>query len=159
MRQAEVLTRQGRGCGGEQGKGAEDWREIAERTLLAEAARRGLGTPYDVEADSEGLAAALIAALTRWRVEAASGTAAGAASRGIVLPDAPAADLLCARWLRCPACALAGGRYIIALADGRVLALERDLTYACPSGEALAETTALCAACCETAPVADFRRG
>jgi len=157
MSKAEVLTRQGRGCGGEQGKGAEDWREVAERALRAEAAGRGLGTPYDVEADSEGLAAALIAALTRWRVEAAPGAETRAASRRIVLPAAPAGHLLCARWMRCPSCGQAGGRYIVALADGRVLALDGDLTYTCPDGEALAETTALCAACGETAPVADFR--
>lgn len=156
MRKAEVLTRQGRGAGGEQGKGAEDWREVAGRVLRTEAARRGFGTPYDVEADSEGLAEELIAALTRWRGEGAEG---GTESPAFALPPGPPVDLLCARSMRCPACGQTGGRFILALADGRVLALDGDLTYACPEGEALTQTSALCGTCCETAPLGGFRQG
>lgn len=157
MSEAEVARRQGTGAGVERTVRGVEWREIAARALRAEAAARGLGARYDVEVDSEGLAASLIEALARWRGEAASGPGMGTASPGIVLPEAPAAGLLCARWMRCPSCGKAGGRYIVALADGRVLALEGDLTYACPDGEALAETSALCAACGEMAAIADYR--
>jgi hypothetical protein len=134
-----------------------DWREVAGRAVRAEAARRGLGAAYDLEADGAGIAGALIEALTRWRGEASPGTATPAAPPGFVLPDTADEHLLCARWMLCPACGQAAGRYILALPDGRVLALEGDLTYACPGGEALAEISALCGACGETAQVADFQ--
>jgi hypothetical protein len=156
MRKAEVLTKQERGAGGEAMAGAGDWREAAAHALRAEAARRGFGTPYDVEADSEGLAEALVAALTRWRGVGAEG---GTESPAFALPPGPPAELLSARSMRCPACGQTGGRFILALADGRVLAIDGDLTYACPEGEALAETTALCGTCWETAPLGDFRQG
>lgn len=159
MSKAAAPRRQGTGAGGVRAEGGEDWREVAARAIRAEAAARGLGARYDAEADGEGIADALIEALARWRGEAASGAGMGAASPGVVLPDAPAGHLLCARWMRCPACGHAGGRYIVALADGRVFALDGDLTYACPEGEALAETSALCAACGEMAHIADYRRG
>lgn len=157
MGEAAATRMQVQGWGGEQGNAIEEWREIAARAIRAEAAARELGTPYDVGVDSEGLAAALIEALGRWRGESASGPGMGTASPGVVLPDAPAGHVLCARWMRCPSCGHAGGRYIVALADGRVLALDGDLTYSCPDGEALAETTALCCACGEMAHIVDFR--
>jgi hypothetical protein len=154
MSKAEVMTKQGWASRGEQREGAEDWREVAERTLLAEAARRGLGTPYDVEVDSEGLAEALIAALTRWRRE---GTEGGTESPAFALPPGPPADLLCARSMRCPACGQTGERFILALADGRVLAIDGDLTYPCPAEEELDETIVLCGSCRYTGRTAEFR--
>jgi hypothetical protein len=159
MRKAGVLTKQERGAGGGAMAGAGDWREAAAHALRAEAARRGLGTPYDVEVDSEGLAEALVAALARWRRAGARGTGGAMESPAFALPPGPPADLLCARSMRCPACGKTGGRFILALADGRVLALDGDLTYACPEGEALTQTSALCGTCCETAPLGGFRQG
>ena len=149
MDEAGVLTKRRR----------EEWREVAAHALRAEAARRGLGASYDVEVDREGLAAALVAALALWRREAGSGTATGAASPAFALPPEPPADLLCAHSMCCPSCGKAGGRFILALADGHVVALDGDLTYECPEGEALARTSVLCGTCGQTAPLADFRRG
>lgn len=159
MRKAGVLTKQERGSGGGAMAGAGDWREAAAHALRAEAARRGLGTPYDVEVDSEGLAEALVAALTRRRREGARGTGGAMESPAFALPPEPPADLLCASSMRCPSCGKAGGRFILALADGHVVALDGDLAYVCPQGEALALTSALCGNCGETAPLADFRQG
>jgi hypothetical protein len=122
--------------------------------MRAEAARLGLGMPYDVEVDSEGLAEALIAALTRWRGE---GTEGGTESPAFALPPGPPAALLCARSMLCPACSQTGERFILALADGRVLAIDGDLTYACPAEEELDETIVLCGSCRYTGRTGEFR--
>lgn len=134
-----------------------DWREAAARALRSEASRRGLGESYDTKADAAGIAAALFDALTRWRRASASTPGKSSGPLAVVLADAPPPDLLYARSMRCPTCMQTGGRFILALADGHVVALDGDLAYACPEGEALAQTSALCSACGETAPLADYR--
>lgn len=135
----------------------EDWRGVAEHAVRAEASRRGLGDDYDPQRDRAGIADALIEALAHWRREAASSVEVHGKSPGIDLAPVPAAHLLCARWMRCPSCEQAGERFILGLADGRVVSLDGDLTFACPEGEALAKTSVLCCACGEMAPLESFR--
>jgi hypothetical protein len=159
MGEAAVTKSQARGLGVKRREREEDWREVARHAVRAEAARRGLGRSYDAEADREGIASALIEALARWRREGAGGTEGATESPAFVLPQVPPADLLCARSMRCPSCGQSGGRYIFALPNGSVLALDGDLAYACPEGEGLAEISALCGTCGETAPLGDFRQG
>ncbi len=145
------------GRGGKASVRAGDWRAAAEHALRSEAERRGLGEGYDSARDAAGIAAALIDALTRWRNETASTPGGPPGPLAVVLAEGPPAGLLCARSMRCPACGQTGGRFILALADGHVVALDGDLTYACPEGEALKQTSALCSTCGETAPVEEFR--